>query len=80
MPVFYNKGTLTFLAIKKLLLPFSFLSSHSSPPLSSLFAWAGNLSPSAHVACCPFVLSSAQLWPEEADKFPPFSRKSNFQI
>lgn len=34
--------------------------------------WAGNLlPPSGPVMCCPFVLSSAQLW-QEAEKFPPF--------
>lgn len=57
----YNKGTLTFLTLKRkkayVTIFFSLL-----PPLllSSLFAWAGNLAASAHVVCCPFVLSSAQ--------------------
>lgn len=78
---FKTKALLHFWHKKKLWLPFSFLSSHSSPPYPLCLSRKENLLPhSAPVGCCPFVLSSAQLWPEKADKFTPFSRMSNFQI
>lgn len=76
MPVFYNKGTLTFLALEKLLFPFSFLSF----PLLSVDLGRKLLAPSVNVSCCQFVLSPAQLWPEKADKSHPFTQMSNLQI
>ena len=69
----YNKGTLTFLALKKkkkkasVTIFFSLL-----PPLllSSLFAWAGNLAASAHVSAALLFYHLPSHWWEEADKFP----------
>lgn len=70
VPVSYNKGILAFLAFRMTSVSFSLL------PILSL-AWAGTLlPPSAPEVCCPFVLSSAQLW-QEADTFLPFRWTSN---